>query len=71
MLPSLAASEDFVIPAVGWAVRAFFTPVFDGLWALALPYCAAKFLVRRAHADMGCQLQRKHGVGTAHDRLLA
>ena len=39
--------------------------------ALALPYCTAKFLVRRAHADMCCQLQRKDGVGTAPHRLLA
>src|SRR5262247_2584868 len=36
--------------SVGWANRAF-TPVFDGLRAVARSFDAAKAIVRRAHAS--------------------
>src|SRR5215467_370737 len=35
---------------VGWVTRAF-TPVVDGLWAVARSFDAAKAIVRRAHAS--------------------
>src|SRR4029453_16405533 len=35
---------------VGGAIRAF-TPVLDGLWALALPFHRSRTIVRRAHAS--------------------